>query len=190
MRNRVVDVVFTILLIALTAFAVYIYYANERLNAIIAKQNTLIKKTTGKDSAFIDEANDLKDSIKTYTEKITYIMGDKEISSSQFIELYNRLESKNDSLENELWELREKFKFAESRYKFKVVAERKGTTFNLDTRVSTADSARVALMFIGDRLKTNNKNKWYLEPDPQLKEIGKKAKDILESAAKDSVKDK
>ncbi|PRY51536.1 hypothetical protein B0I27_107122 [Arcticibacter pallidicorallinus] len=185
MKNKIIDVVSFILVAALVAFAAYTYHEKEQLTLIISKQNDLIKKTTGKDSEFIDKANDLKDSIKTYTEKITFITGGKEISSSQFIDLYNKLESKNDSLDDKLWRLEERYRFAERHYKFKVKDELKGTTLYLTTEPSTADSARAALLLVRDRLKINKKDEWYLQtpkPDPKVVALGKRAKEIIDSA--------
>lgn len=191
MKEKVLGILVLFLFIALSGVLSYALYDNSRLNNVIDNQNAFIKEVTGKESEFDKESKKYRDSLTSYTNKISYLLEGKTISSSEFVKAYDRLRDKSDSLQRELDDLKFIYRFAKSSYGFDVKLYRTDSTLKVSTVSYTkADSAQTALQFFHDRLK-RTKTGWTIDTTgpkdledvrKKIKELNKKSKAIVDSA--------
>jgi len=168
------------------AFAGYIAFQNSRLQNIIAQQDQLIKKANHDNGSYLDRARNYKDSVKTITERISFLMGNKKMTSDQFIQLYNTTSEQRDSLAALLSDERFLFNYAKDQYGFNVFLYKNNDTTIASSKLSRADSAKIAFKYFKGRLKRTN-NGWEIntfgnEADQRkIKTLYDKAKEIISS---------
>jgi hypothetical protein len=183
MKSKVLIILRSLIYFMLIFLSGYLIYNQQRLNNIISKQNALIKKTTGNDSKFLNKAKKYTDSIQTYTEAISFILNGKKLNSDQFIKVYEKLRSKNDSLQNLVNSQTYIYNFVKNEYGFKIKYKETATKMHVEVLPYTrADSARVALQFFKDRLK-RTKDGWEVNitGPKQIKEANAEIKRVVDS---------
>lgn len=154
MKNKVLNTLEIIGFLILLVAVGYMFYNNERLKEIINRQDELIMEAGRKDGEFMKKAENYKDSIKVFTDKISFIVNGKTISSSQFVLLYDRLRDKKDSINNELNKTKRIYDYAKTTYGFDVLYTETDSTYSTSIVPYTkADSAQVALEYFHSRLK-------------------------------------
>jgi len=160
MKEKITAILLLFLFSTLIGVLMYSFYDNSRLNNVIEDQNEFIKEVTGKESDFAKESKKYRDSLTSYTNEIKYLLDGKTITSNQFINAYEKLSKRNDSLNTELDNLKFIHSYVKKLYGFDVKVMKTDSTISISALPYTrADSAKVALDNFHDRLK-RIKNGW------------------------------
>lgn len=190
MKRKIISVVFLTYIVSIVLVGGYLFYENTVLQDVITEQNEFIKQVTGKDSVFIDQSNKYQDSLSKYTEKISFHLKGKPVTSEQFTDAYYKLDDERDSLKM-------LYDYAKRTYGFNVKLSKKhskgSTTTTLSSPLNTrADSADITYYFFKHRIKLKN-GSWTADQTSKedvekinrhLDEINRKLKAALDSAKK------
>lgn len=162
MKTKIFTGILLIISIILAAISAFISYDNDRLRSSISRQDSIINRSL-KDDKFDKKIENYTDSIKTITNKISILINDKEVSGSQIVAIIDRLQAKNDSLDNRLWETSQLLKYAKDNYNFDVYLKRNGSSGTLNRNESQADSAKVLLRHFRKRLSKDKNGNWIVD---------------------------
>lgn len=190
MKRKILTALFLIYIASLILLGGYLGFENDRLKNVIVEQNEFIKQVTGKDSVFINQTNKYQDSLSQYTEKISFHLKGKPVTSDQFIDAYRKLEDERDSL-------KDVYDYARKAYGFDIKVTKKETKNTITTTLgpkgkTRADSADITYYFFKDRIKFK-KGSWYAdltskedveEVQKEIDEMNRKLKAALDSAKK------
>ena len=188
MKKKLTTALVITMFLIFSCLGLYSFYENYRLEDIVRKQNELIQKATGNDSEYLNETETYTDSIKNYTERISFIINGKRVSSDQFAKLFDKVTSERDSIKYALENEKFKFNYAKKYHGFDVFTYEKGDIMYVSSNFSRADSAALTYKYFNKRIKRGSeKDTWDIdvfgsdEDKKKLQEIGKKAREIIQS---------
>ena len=148
--------IITILVLALVCTSGFMIYLIDTVNYLqntIKQKDVIINKGLVSNKAKVES---LTDTVKSFTEKYDFIISGKKLNSTQFVDLFSKVES-------EMEDYKYKYELAQKIYGFEIVKTIQGTKALYSAKDYTkADSAQLTLKWFRNRIKLKD-GVWHID---------------------------